>query len=249
MQTLMFCLVFCLTLSTAAAADKIPADLFRDYDLVKMEQTLALVKTRSEVPSVSNQNAMPFSEMQYEAPATIRDLFFGLQKEIFGKVLISLKFCSDCYFEADIIGKNLYLDPSVLEQILNSKEYNNPLELVKFIFAHELSHFVQELSAHPPYSKVDNWTDSGFPSYFFPFKSAEEADAINSDKNFVQSHVEVDIYALLILKKLNFSNWNDVFLLFEVNLKMLQSDPDFDEVSTNDILVRRITLKKLLGIK
>ena len=253
MKTFFIYLTFCIAWTTAnAKPTHTPQELAFNYDLKQMENVLEMVKSLSEIPMFANVSSDPEEELQdAKIDPVISELFYQTQKEIFGKNLIQLRLSVTAGFYAQYSGKIVYVNPASITEILTSKDYRKPLDVIKFIFAHELSHFVNEIASHPPYSASDFVSINGLPSAYSPSpRSKAEADLMNT-KKMMQSHAEVDVYAALAMKQIGFSGWDDLLRFYDNQIKnaAMDSDPFNGPFAEADFLNRLENVRKILEIK
>jgi len=236
MRFILACLLLCLTWSASRGTEILPSVVAYDYNIKEMALVLEKMKSYETLPEFANQDSDEIVAIQENLDSEIFDLFYQTQEEIFGKTLIALKFCADCGIIADFPGKNIYVQPSEIQRILDSKIYADPKNVIKFIFAHEISHFVHEISCHPPFSKKDFVSMNGLSSAY-----VQELSPLA----MLQSHSEVDIYAALAMKKNNFSGWSDVFLFYIDEIMRT----DLDEDREAAVLVKADFQNRLFNIQ
>lgn len=191
----------------SAYASSADLNLTHTYNLHAMEEILLSMKSLRQIPSFPNASTEEVVESQEEIPQDIREMFNEMQTFIFGNSgLIELKTYTDSNFFADFKNKTIYISLSDIQKIRNNKKLSNSNDVIRYILTHELSHFVHEISAHPPYSSKDFLTTSGLVS---PYAPEEQLMQLSPEESF-KSHAEVEIYAALVLKNTNFEGWNSV---------------------------------------
>ncbi len=182
-------------------------NLTHTYNIDAMEEILLRVRGISQIPSFPNVSSEEVVESQENIPQDIHDMFNEIQTLIFGSSdLIELKAYTDTNFFADFKNKTIYISLRDIQKIRNNKTISNPNKVIRYILTHELSHFVHEMTAHPPYSTQDFLTINGLVS---PYAPEEQLMLLAPEESF-KSHAEVDIYAALVLKNANFKDWNSV---------------------------------------
>lgn len=244
------------------------AVLLRDAEsltvLPELQEFTSLLSER-EVETVSVQ-----SQPRLKA---VTDLFYRTQAQIFLGKLITLKYClRECGFSAEYKLKEIHFSIDQIEQILSSKVYSQPRDVLVFISAHEIAHYVHELSTRAPYPPVIGFSIHGNPSayrdqysvFVNALSDAEKQEFFqgNSDskvnKDFQQmvkeqevlgmrSHAEVDMIATMALLKAGFTNWKDVLLFFDEKIReeKLQPTDYSDKVILDFENRKRVVLKTL----
>lgn len=124
----------------------------------------------------------------------IEAISYSIQQQILGYQAIQLVFESGDVFNADSMRGRVTLGMDLVDEILSSEAYKNSKALITFVLAHELSHIFQS--------------------------ALESRSTLKIDRNYYRAshvmHLEVDGYALLILKrlKLQLPEVNDLSRLF-----------------------------------
>lgn len=124
------------------------------------------------------------------------EVFESVQSTVFLKPLIQLKPCFDCWALADYASKTIYVQPSFVQSLLNHYGEKDGLWLIEFIFAHEISHFIHELSI----GRGSKTTLSIHGNQSLFVRDSTYEDSAEAGR---RSHAEVDAYAFIIMKKLN----------------------------------------------
>lgn len=187
-------IVTVLLLSTSLTAH---ANQRREFDLNAMANFLERTKGIETLPQ-RNTQAIEEASGDVPLPKEISDFFELALKQIFQNPLgIVLKTCGSeqCIGLAEYGIKTIYLNPKYFKN-LEVKYGNEASLLTKFIVLHEISHFIHELSVE------GGRTINGHTSHY-----ETDPDLKTNSKMWREvflSHNEVDAYALLLLKKLNF---------------------------------------------
>jgi hypothetical protein len=128
----------------------------------------------------------------------------------------------------------------LVQKILKSKSFKNPLDVLRYISAHEVAHYVHEISTHPPYSHEKGTSfhgnasayQDGFTLFVNSLNDAERKEFYHGNSNskvnqdFEQfrmlgtiksyrAHAEVDMIATVKLKQSGFTSWKDVIQFLE----------------------------------
>lgn len=216
-----------LLLSSCALPEKISREIssndnnFRlpfKVNLQKMSEFLMQIKPIEELPvferSILIQEFEPDWKNKCKEVSGTEELniFNDIVKLVFNHIKIPFYICSWAYENGTLLNNGIFLSESY------SRELNEPKKLADYLFtlAHEISHYVHEISTQLPYSKSNGYSINNYPSYrlsdYDQCKKLERQDRqweCEMDL-WEKGHSEVDIYAVLILKKYGFKDWKKV---------------------------------------
>lgn len=218
-------LYFLLITATSAPANDI--DLQHSYDLQAMQVVIDSVSGLQSIPVFSGiDRADEVDRIDGEPREEALALFKKVQKNIIGRDdLIQLKLCESCGFVADYFSKTVFITPGEVDIVLHNKSLKEPQQVLIYIFTHEISHFIHEISAHPPHSEEHFKTINSLTSAYISDASIQKKLKI---EDVLKTHAEVDAFASLVLKGNGFSAWDDVFTFLEdeiVRQEKSQDDP------------------------
>jgi len=166
-----------------------------------------------------------FTQVKETIPEDLNKLLSKIQIEAFGKEILKLRAVRDFNVSGDSFNKSIDYDPKLIESINKDNGYNDPETLLQFIFAQGVSHFIQDFIAiNSGTLRTTNGivliTDSTQHFYKEQLESfvlkhskkkiMEESDELETVmlQNIHKANVEVDGYAYLLLKKLNYKKPN-----------------------------------------
>lgn len=134
---------------------------------------------------------------QVEIPAAYQEIFDKVQEAAFGsKKLIQLRARADGNASADLESRSVLINVPFMNHFLYNSNLWEPRTGVAFILAHELSHFIQELSV----SEKTGKDVVGLPS-LMKLNLDRPGVVLQDFAPYFSIHAEVDIYALMILRK------------------------------------------------
>ncbi len=168
------------------------------YNYNAMAAFLKTIKEQNNLPERPVEN-FQMTVSPKPLPQDVKDIFMNLELQIFGtQNLVRLQSCSDCEFITDYATKTVFARYEAIAQIKNSYSPAAASLILKFVFAHELSHLVHEASIG---KDRFNLTLNGNISLYgsFIFNNNEEAQA--ALQLIKKSHSEVDAYALVVLRQ------------------------------------------------
>lgn len=175
-------------------------------------------------------------------------LFNDIQISVFGDVILDLKLCKNCHsFTASYDNKTVYLPPQEIVNLYTNPMYKSPNHAMAFIFAHEISHFLQN-----SFSLRHNHTTPSDLVYL-PTADSSQMMFIGSigQIQIINSHLhsEVDHYALEIYKGAGFSEFSDVLQWFLETSWLIGSEVNSagDFSALMDLNFRRLQLKNSLS--
>jgi hypothetical protein len=213
------------------------SELDQTYDLTKMEQMISSVKQLEALPTFGRKSDVLVTKSADSIPAKSQAIFARAQNTVFGKQLVELKACDYCKIIADYYALTVRME-SDPEKIFTSADFANPDELLYYIFVHELSHFVHELSTLSPYSP-NSLSVNGLPSGYKHGQSLESG---------LKMHSEVEIYAILILLNSGFTDWDDVTMFMENSIaEGLAEDRESAKITARDFANRLRNVKSVLA--
>lgn len=162
-----------------------------------------------------------YGEVQYitkeEVPSEAASLLYRMQERVFGKQLLTMETSSDINFAAAFERHSILVNPSLWTTLLESNKIQDARNVLRFILAHELGHYVQAMTAlkNKTIFSVNGHIAAGITDY-------EDKDINNYLLTYLKnlgikkpkkqqihslgmllasnSHVEVDIYGYLILR-------------------------------------------------
>lgn len=197
----LFVLIFgLLTITSAFANPSKISGLGLNSSLYKysaMDIFLKSLKNLEALPSRDTEASHIEAGSEFLPPETL-NVFHRIQNSVFKKSLIDLKQCADCFALADYAAKSVYVQPSYVNSLILSYGKSEAQLLVEFMVAHELSHFVHELSIGQ--GSEPNLSINGNKSLFVHDNENNSADAGR------KSHAEIDAYAFMIMRNLNTSS-------------------------------------------
>ena len=179
------------------------------FDFPKMKSFLGSLKGLEFLPVYDLKAELERPVLtDEEVPLWIQELSTSIQKDIFGTTLIALSFC-------DFDGSPMVAEYSNRRVCISKEDFEAlPESVVPFVLAHEIGHFVHEMSTHviPPFDRSLNGSVSAYRFSFedFAFKKHGHVDwsRLQDDIPVMtkevlgitsQMHAEVDVYAYLIL--------------------------------------------------
>ncbi len=165
----------------------------------------------------------------------IQNIFSTLKKKFFRDIEIPLYSCNWKYETGTLLENGIFISNA------NQIDLSNELELTnfKFTIAHEIAHYVHEISTMLPYSQEEGFSINGYTSYRLDkTKSCQDLSRIDRRdeceiKLWENGHSEVDIYAALVLDRIGLNNWEllEKSLIKSVNeyirVNSLQNEKDY----------------------
>jgi len=201
------------------------ADAFTSGDTIHQISNLkgALQKVRATrqhpvLVAVPNRHLQITDE---PIPDEVKVIFNEIQRFVFGgESLIKLQNCHGCEAIADAHTMSVSVDPKFLQK-LNSMYGRASKNIIKFVLAHEISHFTYEYSV---LSSNDKLSPNGhislltisFPDlvdldYYRAMRPQDQDAEIKKYREMtVPGHSEVDLLGLLTLKEMGFEASADV---------------------------------------
>lgn len=190
-------------LSSGAAATSAPGELgLADFNIAKMQAHLLRMRGTVNLPLGTQQIMQELPQLFLDQPvdAEVLNIFLQIERFVFGRNgVLQIKNCEGYAFSigTDYNLKTIFVDPSFLEG--RRKKYGTEFRtLIYFVLAHEISHFVAEAS-------IENGrTINGYSSVYAP-PDIEDRDGQlipTAAMDSALGHAEVDVYALLILRKM-----------------------------------------------
>lgn len=237
-------------------------ELLQNYNYSDVYRILDDVKKLYKVPDYSNLQNFEGTVVLIEPHKlpnlkSITDTFYDVQNNFFRRKIVALMYCtieSDCGFSAEFPIKQIFFQIELVEKIMNDKSYKNPLNVLRYISAHELAHYVQEISAHPPYSTEPGLSFHGnmspYQDVFSIFvESLDEKERIamsdgtskiarEFERNYTlkahRGHAEVDMIAIIVLQRSGFKDWDDIILFFQ---KTIEEEKQIDSEDQKSIVL------------
>lgn len=181
--------------------------------LMRLEVALTNFISSPNIPEIKAAVAAPIVVSSKPLPSEVVEIFNQVQEIVFKNTnILKLSACDGCAATADASTMTVYLDPTFLETIRSDfPSYSN--QIIQLIVAHEFSHFIYEFitlnseKALSPNGNIPLITKS-----FFDFIDREKLvkssmeDQLREVNNYTAraslSHSEVDVIAILILRKL-----------------------------------------------
>jgi hypothetical protein len=197
MKWMVFTLTYIVALSNAFTQEKQPKTEFK---LTEMSQFLEKLKLSPILPERSyNEFEAPRSSKR-PLSADVKEIFDKVEQAVFGRQgLITLKACADCKFEAYYMEKALYVQHSIVDDLRKKYGAEFP-QLMLFILAHEIAHFISESSLDKNGRSINGFETLQKNTPLDPDASAEVIKRIMSP--IALAHAEVDVFALLVLKSM-----------------------------------------------
>ncbi len=232
------------------------------FDVQKIEKSLARLRSQRSFPSLFPDGNVYSSNnrlSQTPVPAFIKSKFERIQRFVFGKPdVLKLLSCDGCEPNIEVGNLSVFIDPKWIHSILKDAHYRNPISLIEFVLAHEISHYVYE-------SEIINSTRHLSPneqkSYFLVrlhneafvqslFSLTEGADKNKLLRESIleetSRHAEIDSIAKVILDNLMVENQCDVITW----LRSWTSFPNDVENAVGGIAYTRInSFKNTLNIR
>ncbi len=240
----------CIVTSSYANDHRINIDeLYQEYDYGQSKEALEVIRDYQNIPYIDvedlqDQNILINSNQETREAVTTstKDIFYNIQSKFFNHEMIDLRFCtSECGFSAEYQDSEVLFELKLIKEIMNDERYQNPEDVITYISAHEISHFIHEMTTHPPFSLEDGHSLHNNPSVYQDLLSIEinnlseaqqyqlyhteraqeiidEITAKNLSK-YLRTHAEVDMYATLVLIQNDFKGWDDVYLFIENFIK------------------------------
>lgn len=205
-----------LSCGTAMAHDE-------GYKIDLMQTHLASMRSITSFPQRGAD--YEFVKLAKVVPETIQSKFDAIQLNVFGQKLITLSFCEEddspesAIMQAMLAEAHVCIFENGLLGLLGELQATIDSDLVTNILAHEIAHFVTELSV--PSSSLDSRTINGnisiYSQNFEAFVAAQvgveiqnmsEEQMVNIN-SFVpaymqlasQAHAEVDVFGFLIMRQ------------------------------------------------
>lgn len=186
-----------LILISFSAQIKLHAEILCEapkLNLPRMTEALKTLPTHPRLLAFKKKvsQARPSKKIAYQNE--LANIFFDLQQKTLGYQAIELIFEPGEIFNTESNKGKVTLGQDLAEEIMTGKIYQNPKALMIFVMTHELSHVFQDV--------------------------LEEKYGLDIDVDYYIAyhvkHLEVDAYALLILKQHNqvLPEKNDIWRLF-----------------------------------
>jgi len=272
MKTVLLSALFVLIFNTEAISSDISlSDLQQNLNFAMISELLINVYGLERLPLGSQFS----EEIEYELinPQDRKDmepvtnLFEDLRSLVFKDVKVELRYClADCGFSAEYYLGQIHLQIDLIKEIQSDKSYGDPMNVIKYIVMHELSHFVHEISTKPPYANKTGLSINGNISAYNTlyedfYLSLYDNGGLDSEQNieklrrferdyFIKSfrmHSEVDAIATIKLANLGFIGWDDVFMFINKTVNEdLNSTDENTRSLTVDMRSRAITIQKTL---
>jgi hypothetical protein len=166
------------------------------YKYSEMDLFIKSLWNLEELPNQDTQASQIEAGSESLAQETI-DIFRRIQSSLFKRSLIDLKPCSDCFALADHAAKTIYVQPSYANSLIGRYGGYEGQRLIEFMIAHELSHFVHEISIGPGSEPHRSINGNSF---------LHNVHRNNSEEGGRKSHAEVDAYAFMLMKNSNKSS-------------------------------------------
>lgn len=146
---------------------------------------------------------------------------------------------------AEYSVSRIFIDIDYVKHLLSAFHKEEKKSVLRYVFAHEVAHFVVQAS----FSLVDFHIDSStslngnFSIYRNKVPQNDSEVRKNSLEKF-KSHAEVDAYTALVLKKNGFEGWDVVYkMMSQMAKEEREEDPN---VTPSDVENRMTTIKDVL---
>lgn len=199
-----------------AAVDSLNPRLIRyDYNFEAMKILLSSVRRLEHLPPFPALDEK--TDLSSEPAADeIKDLYREVQHMIFDNNISQVAPCTNCHFRADYGASTVFYNPASVAEI--KLKYQDWRAVLKYIFAHETSHLIQNMSCYRPFTASPGVTLNNLTipctEQVFPSSEADEAT-----RNFLIFHAETDVYMALNMHRSGFRSWDTVFLYLEDEAK------------------------------
>ncbi len=211
-------LIFIPAISAAqpAAADSLNPSLIRyDYNFESMKILLSSVRVLEHLPPFPALDEK--TDLSSEPVADeIEDLYREVQRMIFDNRIVQVAPCANCHFRADYGAGIVFYNPASVAEI--KLKYQDWQGVLKYIFAHETSHLIQNMSCYKPFTETSGVTLNNLTipctEQIFPSSEADEAT-----RKFLIFHAETDVYMALNMHRSGFRSWDTVFSYLENEAK------------------------------
>jgi hypothetical protein len=184
----------------------------------QMSKALEKVKRDQKFifPERSNISFTPTNQI---VPENLSTLLSTIQAEAFGQELLKLRSVGSALVSGDMANRSIDFDPKFIESLSTKNGYKDPDSLLKFLLAHEVSHYIQDFIALKKHAmetenKIPLVSDGVQSVYgnkmFFEVMTKKSGNLSDENlelyivKNRYAVEVETDGYAYLLIKKLNY---------------------------------------------
>ena len=209
------------------------------------------LKELLEALKPKEQRALSIEALDHPVSQNLIALFNEVQTQVFGRGdLLELKYCKNCHsFTASYEDMRVYLPLNETINLYTNPRFSNPNNAMAFVFAHEISHFLQNSFS----KRNENITASEL--VYLPTADSSQIGFIRTIGQIqtinTHLHSEVDHYALEIYNSLGRSDIDDVLLWFiETSWSVasrLTFQSDFSPLM--DLNFRRLQLEHQLSIR
>lgn len=135
--------------------------------------------------------------------------FSELNQVLFGKPLFKLRSCRRCKLIANLATFEIYVDPIFIDE--SSKRARSEEEFaiqLRFMFAHELSHYLYELACQRRLKEEGvELSPNGNKSFRALIKAG-----VRQSSDHIHSHAEVDVMAVVILERMGIARAREVVI-------------------------------------
>lgn len=229
------------------------------YDYQKMKCITKYSYSLSEFPKgpisePEEYTPLTSEEIKQEGLTEVEDMFYDLQKYFFKEKKITIIFANDAEgFSADYSAKEILVGAQDVREILNDTSYKAPLDVVKFILAHEIAHYVHEIATNSPITEKVGYTLNGNISIYtleellgLKNPTTEESVIINNyEPYYLYSHSEIDVFAALVLIENDFNGWDDFYTFLDKLVE--ENEIEGSTVALLDFEGRRNAIKKTVA--
>lgn len=178
-----------------------------------VQKLLATFKERQDFPVVEGKKKKV--RKGRSLPDWLHSDFQAIQQALFNHPVLELQSCRGCEITSDSSQKIVFADPDFINETMSNKSYHSPRSLLSFIMAHEISHYLYDLTIHEVHPQGQSLF--GYPP--LEFNSARPLDE-SQVYELAMAHAEIDYYAIVLLKEMGYSDIaNDVSLFFQGKLK------------------------------
>jgi hypothetical protein len=190
------------------------------YKLEEMNRVLDEVRESKQLPDLTFM-ASPAEPSNQPAPSILLRRFEEVQKNVFKYHFLQLRYCVSCGVVMDYSQKTLFFGPTFFEHF--QKAYSDHLEeYLDFKIAREFAVYIYGLSVDQGTRRSING-NRPLPEVEFDF-DPKNPDRIKNAAERALVSAEMDVYALLIMKRMGHQKPND---LLKSDRELLQEMREF----------------------
>lgn len=232
-----------------------PIDQNYDFEKVRCitEYSYGLTEFPKIISKTESYTPISAAEAKSLGMEPVEKAYNEIQKYFFKNKAVPIEFTKDSVgFSAEYQLGKIAVNVDDALAILNDASYSNPIDVLKYVMAHELGHYVHEIATHDPVTGKAGYTLHGNVSIYTLGEANDAATPVGEQvglvKNYRQhyyySHAEVDVFATTVLTNNNFKGWDDVYKFID---KTVALDTKGEFTSTNDFKGRKNAIKKTVA--